>query len=194
MTKLEAVNEMLLAIGQAPVNTLSVTGVRDVSIASTLLDNVSREVQSDGHKFNTNTITLALDENSQLPIPADALQVDPTDLYLEAVPAVEPESGTLKLYDQLNETFTWDEPIEVSVVRLLPYESLPQHARRFILAKAKLRFQASTVGSDTLNKLFETEMGEAYAAFRKAELLQADHNILTANSGLISRNRFRAYR
>lgn len=33
MTELEAVNEMLMSIGQAPVNTLSVTGIRDVSVA-----------------------------------------------------------------------------------------------------------------------------------------------------------------
>lgn len=193
MTKLEAVNEMLLAIGQAPVNTLDVAGIRDVSVASTILDNVSRELQSEGHRFNSFTTTMSLDVNGHVLIPSDALQVDPSDVYVDGIPMVDPNDDVLKLYDVQNETFVWDDEVKVDLVRLLAFEALPQHARRYIVAMAKLRFQASVVGSGLLNGLIEQEVGLAYASFRRAELLQGDHNILR-NGGLISSNRYRQRR
>src|SRR3546814_20980574 len=53
MTELEAVNEMLMSIGQAPVNTLNATGISDVNIARAELVKVSRRVQARGWNFNT---------------------------------------------------------------------------------------------------------------------------------------------
>ena len=52
MTELEAVNAMLLSIGQAPVNTLEVAGIKDVSFARLMLHNTNRQVQSRGWWFN----------------------------------------------------------------------------------------------------------------------------------------------
>ena len=54
-SKLEAVNTMLTAIGESPVNTITSSTTTDVSIALQILDNVSREVQSVGWHFNTDT-------------------------------------------------------------------------------------------------------------------------------------------
>ena len=54
-TKLEAINVMLTAIGESPVNTITSSTTTDVSIAIQILDNVSREVQSVGWHFNTDT-------------------------------------------------------------------------------------------------------------------------------------------
>ena len=44
-TKLDAINSMLIGIGEAPVNTLN-SGLQEAEVAAILLDNVSREVQS----------------------------------------------------------------------------------------------------------------------------------------------------
>ena len=51
-TKLEAVNVMMTSIGETPVNTITAATTTDVAIAITILDNVSREVQSVGWHFN----------------------------------------------------------------------------------------------------------------------------------------------
>ena len=194
MSKLEAVNEMLLAIGQAPGNTLAVAGIRDVSVASTILDAISREVQTDGHSFNTFVETATPDVLGEIAVASDAISVDATDPSIEVIPWVDPSDSTRKLYDTVNQRPTFEDPVEVSVVKLLPFESLPQHARRYIVALAKLRFQASVVGSPMLNSLFEQEVGMAYASFRKTELLQQDNNMLTAGGTIISRNRYRLRR
>lgn len=194
MSRLEAVNEMLLAIGQAPVNTLEVAGIRDVSIAATILDNVSREVQSSGHTFNTFTETLTPTANGFLLVASDVLSIDAADPRIDVVPVVDADDGVNKLFNIEEGTNVFTDPLEVEVVKLLPFESLPQHARKYILALAKLRFQASVVGSNLLNDLIGQELNMAYAAFRRAELLQQDNNILTAGGTIISRNRYRLRR
>lgn len=194
MSKLEACNEMLLAIGQAPVNTLEVSGIRDVSVAVTILDNVSREVQSSGHTFNTFTETLTPTANGFLLVASDVLSIDAADPRQDVVPVVDADDGVNKLFNIEEGTNVFTDPLEVEVVKLLPFESLPQHARKYILALAKLRFQASVVGSNLLNDLIGQELNMAYAAFRRAELLQQDNNILTAGGTIISRNRYRLRR
>ena len=55
-TKLDAVNTMLSAIGEAPVNSLS-SGLIEAEIAETILDTVNTEVQSMGWHFNTELST-----------------------------------------------------------------------------------------------------------------------------------------
>lgn len=195
MSKLEAVNEMLLAIGQAPVNTLEVAGIRDVSVASLILDNVSRECQSEGHSFNTFAEKSAPDTNGFINVPADVLSVDTVEGWRwDVIPMVDPADNRNKLYDRKRRTFVFPEAVEVEVVKLLPFDRLPQHARRYILALAKLRFQASVVGSSMLNALIEQEVGMAYANFRKVELHQQDNNMLTGNPTIINRNRHRLRR
>ena len=48
LTELEAVNAMLLSIGQAPVNTPNVSGLTDVSDARDKLSEVIRRILSRG--------------------------------------------------------------------------------------------------------------------------------------------------
>lgn len=193
MSKLEAVNEMLLAIGQAPVNTLEVAGIRDVSVAQTILDNVSREVQSEGHSFNTFTQEFTPNASGFILIGPDYLAVDAAEDSRNVGPVVDPSDSVLKLYDHDAESFVFADKLKASVLKHLAFEAIPQHARRYILAMAKLRFQASVVGSSMLNSLIGQEVDLAYASFRRAELHQQDNNILR-QGGTISRNRYRLRR
>jgi hypothetical protein len=179
MTELDAVNEMLLAIGQAPVNTLEVAGIRDVSVARLQLTNVNRELQVAGHKFNTHVVTLSRRIDGHILIPSDALQVDPVDPAVDAIMQVDVnDGGARKLFDVRNETYVWEKPVQVEVIRLLSFEALPQYARNYITAVAARRFQASVVGSDQLDRQLEKREAAAYAALRKAELLAQDNNII----------------
>lgn len=103
MTELEAVNEMLMSIGQAPVNTLNVTGIRDVNVARALLAKVSRRVQSRGWNFNTDdAYVLSPDVDDIILIPSGALKVIPQvgNQYTTR----RHEKG-LALYDRDNMTF-----------------------------------------------------------------------------------------
>ncbi len=52
MTKLEAVNDILLSIGEKPVNGLT-SGLPDAALAEAVLDKISRQVQLEGWNSNT---------------------------------------------------------------------------------------------------------------------------------------------
>lgn len=76
-SKLEAVNVMMTAIGETPVNTITSATTTDVSIAITILDNVSREVQSVGWHFNSDTdYQLTPNSSSQVELPSNCLRID----------------------------------------------------------------------------------------------------------------------
>lgn len=180
ISELEAVNEMLIAIGQAPVNTLTVAGIRDVSIARIHIASVSRDLQSEGCKFNRFRETFTPDVNGHVKLPTDALDVDPTDPRVDATVQPDPDDNDiLKLYDATENTFVWDvDDLELDVIREIPFNSLPHYARRFIKEWAKVRFQAGAVGSTTLNDFVTDETTAAQAAFNKMERRKSDNNML----------------
>jgi hypothetical protein len=51
MTELEAINQMLATIGEAPVTDIEI-GNPEVDLALVTLNQVSREVQAEGWRFN----------------------------------------------------------------------------------------------------------------------------------------------
>ena len=76
-TELEAINIMLAAIGEAPINSLTGTLPSDVRIAQDTLTEVNKEVQSEGWSFNTEIdVTLTRDGSSQVSLSTDILRVD----------------------------------------------------------------------------------------------------------------------
>jgi hypothetical protein len=52
-TRLGAINRMLQAAGEQPVNTLVSDGTNDVSLAESVLDDSIKEILSQGLNFNT---------------------------------------------------------------------------------------------------------------------------------------------
>ena len=76
-THLEAINTMLSTIGEAPVNSLTGSLPTDASMAKNILDEVNREVQSGGWKFNTSyKATLSRDTNNKIPVANDVMHIE----------------------------------------------------------------------------------------------------------------------
>ena len=178
MTELDAVNMMLISIGQTPVNTLSVTGIRDVAIAQTILQNTSREVQNEGWSFNSETdYELVPDGSDNVTVPTQAFFCDPVDHTHNFV--VRDNGGTLMLYDLTDKTFTITiNPLKVDVVWFYDFDEIPQYARNYIAIKAARRFQAYMVGSKILHEYTsEDELG-ALTLMVKVDLRASDINIL----------------
>ena len=77
-TELPAINQILMACGQAPVTTLDTTNP-DVAIAYDTLLEISREVQSEGWSFNKeNHYEFTPDGNNEIAIGNNILQLDLT--------------------------------------------------------------------------------------------------------------------
>ncbi|WP_164114828.1 hypothetical protein [Stenotrophomonas maltophilia] len=175
LTELDSVNNLLMSIGQSPVNSLAVPGVKDVSIAQLTLHNTSREVQSKGWWFNTETAyPLPLDVNRMCVLPANAMETLPDDTTL-----VE-RAG--KLYDTVNRTFVLKSPPTATLNLFLAYSELPQVARRYIEARAGRVFQSNIVGSPILYQFTKEMEAEASVEMDRNNLRGKKPNWFTSGA------------
>ena len=173
-TKLEAINTMLTAIGESPVNTITSSTTTDVSIAIQILDNVSREVQSVGWHFNTDTnYLLAKNSSDQIVLPSNCLRVDNSnkDADLDLV-----ERGR-KLWDRENHTYTITKDIRVNITWFLEFTELPETARRYITIRAARIFQDRMLASETLHTFHQVDELSALSALKEHEGDTRDHSI-----------------
>ena len=148
-TKLEAVNTMLGTIGESPVTQITVTSTLPISAvtAITVLDEVSREVQSEGWHFNTVLKqTLSPNGSNEIVLATDILHVDTLDNSKDIV-----QRGS-KLFNRADNTFTFTADIDVRSMSLLDFTDLPEQARRYITLKGSRVFQSRTVGSQELEQ------------------------------------------
>lgn len=149
-TKLESVNVMLGNIGESPVTQIDTPSSLPISAqtAIVVLDEVSRDVQSEGWHFNTvNKTTLSPNGSNEIVLSDDVLHVDTLDHSRDIV-----QRGT-KLFDrEKNSTTVFTQDIDVRAMFLLDFTDLPEHARRYIMLKASRVFQARVVGSQELEQ------------------------------------------
>lgn len=175
-TELDAVNTMLETIGQSPVNTLESVNGSDVSIAINTLKEVSREVQSLGWEFNTETITISPDTDSHINVPSNVIKIDPTDPTLRYV-----RRGTL-LYDKANNTDEITSLVEAEVVWFLDFEDMPEPARRYITIKAARRFQNRVLCDEAVYAFTKEDEAEARVALKQDEIETGEFNFLKDNT------------
>lgn len=173
-TELEAINEMLRAIGEAPVSTID-TGNSDVTTALDLLRSHSRRVQALGWHFNTERDTIIIpDGNGYLNVPSNALKIDASgyQAYQDVI-----QRGT-KLYDKENKTFVFTESITVDIVVGLDWDELPESARAHIIALAGLEFVDTDIGSDIRHQFTASRVQQSRLLLESEETENGDYNML----------------
>ena len=174
-SKLDAVNSILIGIGEAPVNTLG-SGLQEAEIAEVILDNVSREVQSRGWTFNTDIRkTLPKNSDGYINLPSNYLKVDTTTLLRDYDTDVVERDR--RLYDRITNSFVFTDDIVTDVVVLLNFDGLPEVARRYITLRASRKFQENLLGSQTLSQLQADEEQSAFIALLQSEGEIGDYNI-----------------
>ncbi len=173
-TQLEAVNTMLGYIGEAPVNSISNTSELPVSAANavTILDEISREVQSEGWHFNTEIDKELTPVNSAITLDNNVLQVDH-----EGTEDVDLVQRGLSLYDRKNQTSTFTESIKVNLTLLLDWDNLPEQARRYITLRSARSLQSRLVGSRELEALIIRDEFAAKANLENSDNSNTDRTI-----------------
>lgn len=172
-TKLEAVNIMLSTIGESPVNSLS-SGLVDAELAETILNSVSKTVQSDGWNFNREyDYAITPDLAGEINLPNNILRADA---------AYEPYSKDLvqrglKMYDKKEHTFKINDTVKLDVVFELDFADIPEVAKRYVIIKAARLFQDRVLGSDTLHSFTQEEEQQALFALREFEGETEDFNV-----------------
>jgi hypothetical protein len=173
-TKLEAVNIMLSAIGESPVNRLS-SGLVEAETAEIILTQTSRSVQAEGWQFNRETnVTVAPNLTGEIILATNTIRADQmvgsnTDIDLT-------QRGS-KMYDRRNHTFKINSPVQLDITYELDFEELPAVARRYITIKSARHLQDNIVGSAELHGFHRDDEAQALFEMKDFENETADYNI-----------------
>ena len=183
-TELEAINIMLAAIGEAPINSLTDTLPVDARTAQNTLTEVNKEVQSEGWSFNTEIdVTLTRDGSNQISLPANVLRVDAN---IHQHPTIDPIQRGLKLYDRQNNKYEFDEDLICTVVYFREFNEITEQARRYINIKAARVFVDRLIGDQGLRTYTQEDETRARAILTESDYANADHNLLRGDPSLTS--------
>lgn len=183
LTELEAVNDMLAVIGQAPVNTFTANN-SDQNIARAELAKVVREVCAYGFKFNTDEgHTLHPEIDGTVSIPAGAMSVDPMDPRQDLTPRQHPTLG-MCLWDAANLTWNVAAPAVCRVRWSLTFDALPELARGYAVIAAGRKFQARFVGAPELDRFAAEDQQRAWLALQREQAATADINAFRSSPAL----------
>ncbi len=173
-TQLEAVNSMLGHIGESPVDSIATPSALPISASTalTILDEVSREVQSDGWHFNTEyDVTLSPNVSNNIVLDSDVIEADVVDHSSDIV------CRGLTLFNRKDNTSTFTSDIKVTLTRLLDWDSLPEPARRYITLRAARILQGRIVGSRELEALIARDEYTAKARLEEFDAKNSDRTI-----------------
>jgi hypothetical protein len=144
LTELDVVNACLSTMGETPLIAID-NDHPYVQAALTALNNSNAVTQGVGYWFNTDYQTLAVDPtNGFIYAPADAIDVDAGPYALQR---------GRRLYDLTRSSYDMRPlfgagPINVTVIRAVPFEDLPVLAQQVVSYRAQLDFQQSYDGDE----------------------------------------------
>jgi hypothetical protein len=176
-SELDAVNTMLTAIGESPVNSLTGDTVVDVLVAQAVLKEVSRKVQSGGLHCNTDSAyKLQPDIDGYITLPVNILRIDGTESYN---PGIDITQRAGKLYDKTGQTSIFTQDIYCDVTWFLDFDELPEHVRHYIALRATRIFAHRMVGAENLEGFTRADEAEAMVYMQDGEGETADYNIFS---------------
>ena len=190
-TELEAVNTILSTIGEAPLNSLTGSLPVDGTVAKNVLSEVAREVQSQGWHFNTHyKATLTRNTDNKIPVASNAVRVelDPNYVAKSEYDIVQRDSF---LYNLAKNTEIFDKDFnDVTIVYLLPFDEIPEQAKRYITIRSARIFHDRTLGANTIHKFSQEDEQQALSILKQAESSTGDYTIFDTPEQIytISRN------
>ena len=180
--ELEAVNLVLSAIGESPVNTLDDNINADVANIRRILNNYNRRIQTQGWSFNTELETLVPDAFSKrIPWLSDWLRV------------LSPSGATVYrnrggfVYDIQARDDAFENIIQVNLITLCPYMDMPEVFKQYIVAQASQKFNLSFFGDDSLSAQLEEEVTELEILCNEFDLDYGNYNMLEGDAWVSGR-------
>ena len=181
--ELPAINQILAAVGQAPVTTLDTTNP-DVAIAYDALLQVSREVQSEGWTFNKEyNYPMLPNTDNEIIIPDNMLQID---LHIgehgnNKYDAVRRDG---KLYDRVEHTNKWTNgEMKCDIVWHFDWVDLPIPIQDYITARATTFTVSRIVGDPNLHQMSQQKEVISRAMALEYECNQGQHTFFGSPKG-----------
>lgn len=191
-TELDAVNQILSAVGQAPVTTLDLQNP-EVAIVLTTLRDVNKQVQSEGWVFNTERkYVLSPDSvTKEIEFPTNALSID-TNVD-EHRADYDPVRRNGKLYDRLNHTFEWNGDIHADIIWYVAFDDVPPVVQNYIIARASRLSATKMIGDREINSLLAEQEIQTRSAALEDECNQGDYSIFGWKDGTNYYNSYQPY-
>lgn len=151
--ELEAVNDILGAIGESPVNTLDGDANVDVVNARRILAQVNRLEQARGWTFNIEEDAVLTPDvySGLIPFMNSYLRLDGPDgtNYMN-------RSGYV--YDKTNKTDRFTGPITVNLIELKTFDEMPEVFKRYIVTKAAKKFNIQFFGDGDVDTTLSNDL------------------------------------
>ncbi len=173
--ELPAINQILMACGQAPVTTLDETNP-DVAIAYQTLLEVSREVQSEGWTFNKEAHYEMTPESgtNYILIPNNVLQIDLSASNASDKNVIQ-KNG--RLYDKEHHTDEWtDGNVDCDIVWLFDWVDLPRPIQDYITARASTITSSRIIGDNDQYQMLQQKEAYTRAMALEYECNQGDYS------------------
>lgn len=147
MNKIQAVNQMLAAVGSLPVSTLAGNLNPETTLAVQMLDTTTVDLLQEGWHFNTDTEVeftpdpadsdrIAIDETAYLAVKENYLKSSKYDVVIRGG----------YLWDKVTKSSSFTNSIWLDVTRNMTFESMPSSAQSYVAARAARLFQAQVNG------------------------------------------------
>jgi len=181
-TELDAVNQILSSVGQAPVTTLDLQNP-EVSIVLNTLREVNKQVQAEGWIFNTERgVEFSPDTTtSYIEYPFDILQMDVNNEKHKNKYDVVRRNG--RLYDRLNHTDKFTENLFLDIVKYFDFTDVPPAIQAYITARAARMCSTKMIGDRELNVLLQEQELQTRAAAIEYDCNQGDYSMFGFRDG-----------
>lgn len=176
MDRLAVLNACLGTMGEAPLN--AITDAHPLRYAALQqLENENRRVQTIGRWFNMEKITLSPQaSDSRIYLPGDGLA------FRHKTRNIVKRGRTL--YDLEHGTNIFTEDVEGTLVRLVPFDDLPESAQQRIGYHAIVLFQTEYDGDTAKTRMLQTTEARAVMEESREHIRNRQSNLLESNQTL----------
>ena len=176
-TELSAVNSILGSIGQSPLTTLNYNNPETAFVYNLLVE-ANKDIQGEGWHFNTEDhVEIKPDSNTKyILVPPNYLRYDLHSDHVDKSRDLVKRNG--RLYDKVNHTDKFDEPLFLDIVTLYEFEDVPPIFQRYIISKAATRAATQLVANKELASLLKLQEDSARANVLEYECNQGDHSFM----------------
>lgn len=190
-TELSAVNQILGAVGQAPITTLDDTNP-DIAIVYDTLIETNRSTQAEGWTFNREVeYPFAVDVNQNIPVPSNVLQINLSDLPENKGIDVIPRDS--KLYNKTDHTYIWEQDQKCDVIWLIPFTDTPQPFKDYIVAKSSVVAATKMIGDREQFGLLRDREAVARSMILQYECVQGKYSMFGFPNGQNFYNSYQPY-
>jgi hypothetical protein len=179
-TELEAVNTMLSAVGEPPINSLDAQKNADAAIARNILKEVNREIQTHGWHFNTQRdVSFSPDSTTKEILVGDnvvRIDIDITSVGTSYDERDITQRGN-KLFNRTDNTYEFTSDVKATVTYLFDWDELPEPFKNYVTVRSARIFQDRMVGSQAHHGFSQQDEYRALALLKEFQSDTADHSI-----------------